>query len=127
MNFILNISPDPNHLRETNKLREFFQIIANEKFHCVQCNQVYERQDEEGIGNGLQLDFSGHTTLYQSINSILDTQIDGYRCQMPGCNHPNTISRKETQFLSLPKILVLQFKLFSYDANGNVIIFTTYI
>ena len=127
MNFILHISPDPNHLRETNKLREFFQIIANEKFHCVQCNQVYERQDAEGIGNGLQLDFSGHTTLYQSINSILDTQIDGYRCQMPGCNHPNTISRKETQFLSLPKILVLQFKLFSYDANGNVIIFTTYI
>ena len=127
MNFILHISPDPNHLRETNKLREFFQIIANEKFHCVQCNQVYERQDAEGIGNGLQLDFSGHTTLYQSINSILDTQIDGYRCQMPGCNHLNTISRKETQFLSLPKILVLQFKLFSYDANGNVIIFTTYI
>jgi len=120
MNFILAASPNPYNMEDENKLREFFKVTANEKYHCDHCNQVYERQDKEGFGNGLQLDFTGHTTLQQSINSILDTQVDEYRCQMPGCNHLNKNARKETQFLSLPSILVLQFKLFSYDENGNV-------
>jgi len=106
------------HNKETaSKWTDMFQGLTITQVRCPRCTNIYHNFEPFVM---LALDAQGYDDICSSIYGYLRTEyMSEWTCDK--CNHRNNVE-KDVRFWTLPPVLVISLKRFSYNPTTNAIV-----